>query len=49
MALVIAIMHLYNIFIFYIVSVYSFFLSPGIDKLDGMVDDISMSSPYVLF
>ena len=32
---------------FYIVSVHSFlkifFLKPGIDKLDGMVDDTSMS------
>ena len=32
--------------LFYIVSVHSFFiyfLEPGIDKLDGMVDDTSMS------
>ena len=40
MALVLAIMHLYNIFKFYIVyanSFFFFFLSPGINKLDGMV------------
>ena len=53
MALVFALIHLYNIFfIFYIVSYHSFFyifLSPGIDKLDGMVDNTSMSQPYVFF
>jgi len=25
------------------------YISPGINKLDGMVNDTSMSCPYVLF
>ena len=45
MALVFAMMNLCNIFKFYIASVNSFFIifiMPGIDNIDGMVEDTSM-------
>ena len=44
MALVFAIMHLYNVFnIVLCLSIRPFHIFPSIDKLDGMVDDTSMS------
>ena len=44
MALVFAIMHLCNIFLFYIASVNSFFIIFfNLVLIDGMVDDTSMS------
>ena len=50
MELVLAVMYLYNAFLllFLLLRFYNYFKS-GFDKLDRMVDDTSMSQPYVLF